>query len=236
MISKQLAVILISFSSIASYANCDWLFYSEKTLIEAVQLRWTTDLESFRNLDSNEHQLQYLKSFSEKIESKLKAISKRPAVHFNLHGGQGPDYIEAGGIRASQGDVGQQYGISRDSRHKVYSFNLEMIDLYSVLTFRNPSNLFFRQRMGSLLIFFDLDAEPINRYKETGLISSENQITLNFSGRKEGLFYGVPKESFIADPIRVFDQLHKGLGPRWLSYNEKTLFALVMIDVSLSRP
>lgn len=183
---KALVIGFLLIIGSASHASqCDWLFQSERHLLENIEQDWSAKLVELRKLPKPER-VPFLKAYSSKLESELKKIASRPAVHFNLHGGRWTDYIQGGGIQATMGDVALQYGLPGDTRHKVYFYNFEHFDLYRALTTQGIGTQFFRGRMGSAAIFFDLDSPAISN------VTEEDEIALNFGPRIEREFYGVP--------------------------------------------
>ena len=243
MISKLVLLLVVFTISLASHANeesCDWLLLSEQAtkseqaIFSRVSERWQEELLRFRQIVKKADRVEFLKNYSSQVQRKLTERLKRPAIHYNLHGGRWLDYLKSGGIKATRGDSGIQYGMSRDYQNKVYFFNLENISLYEVLTTNHPEQIFFRMRMGDTAIVFDLDAPVLVQYKSQGLITEENEITFNFGSAQRGHFYGVPYSSFLTHPLRLFAGHHKASGPYWVSYDEKTLYALIMVEESLN--
>lgn len=192
------------------------------------------ELLQFRRLSSDEKK-QKLSHVSSEVMVALKALSggKNIGFHFNLHGGRRDDYVTKGGIIAQMGDVAINYGASKDFNKKVYYFRSDEMVLADILNTKNPQLVFFRQRMGNVLILFNLEAPVLQEYRAQGYIKKEGIIFSDFDEsrlRQAGLFVGVPESAFLMPPVTVFKNTKKLLGERSLTWDEETLATLRFLE------
>jgi hypothetical protein len=146
--------------------------------------------------------------------------------HFNLHGGAAEDYVKGGSIRATMGDIANQYTMNGDRNLKVYFFSSKNIQLFDILNESNPALLFFPSRMGSVLSIFRLDSPELERARQDGRIKNFGAISMDFHGMR-----GVPYSSFIAPPLEVFHGTGKKIGMKGrLSRDEETLAVMRYIE------
>jgi hypothetical protein len=192
--------------------------------------------QKFSELEAKEH----LQAVSKQVEDKLRSNlgHSRIGAHFNLHGGQKESYVSGGGIRAQVGDSGLQHGFSRDFHRKVYFFNLENRSLLETLSERNPDHLFRKVRMGRVLILFNLEHESLKLAQNLSVSFGETAISLNFDEAKAqefSLFHGIPVQSFLSSPLRVFESGDRPESLRRLSWDEETLITLHFLDIFFER-
>jgi hypothetical protein len=192
------------------------------------------ELQKIRELGSGQRAV-YLEEVSANVLKKLevKAGSKNLATHFNLHGGMRDEYVAAGGIVAQRGDIGLAYGASNDFNQKVYFFRTADVSLTKILSTKNPNLIFFKERMGTVFIVFDLDAPVLQEYRAKKMITKDDQIFMNFDEsrlRMGAKFFGVPKAAFLFPPVEVFKRTKKILDENRLTWDEETLATLRFIE------
>lgn len=174
---------------------------------------------------------QYLRDVGDGIVERLKARHKTSEIgfHYNLHGGRPDQYVEAGGIRATMGDIALQYSMHGDRSYKVYFFRSSQHSLYDLLSERHPNLV--SSRMGDVLMLFRVDGF-IKRSLESGLARNLGAISVDFDETKLPRMIGVPKEDFLGAPLRVFSGVGKRLG-RKLSRDDETLAVMRYIEAVL---
>ncbi len=188
-----------------------------------------TELQTFTALSSPEK-----KTYLEKVSSEFakKYEDRELGAHYNLHGGMRRDYIDRGGISFSMGDSGLEHGFSRDTRLKIYFFNLKQTSLYETLNPRNPNQVYFKMRYGNVLTIFDV--KKVREFLNTtyhGAIDDDGSI---FSLHRDARVTtrAVAAEFYAAPPIAVFDGYRKRFGRR-LSWDDETLVTMRLIDAHL---
>lgn len=197
---------------------------------DAVAAALGPELERLAAL-SKEERPRYLREVGDEIVARLKARHKTEEIgfHYNLHGGRPEQYVEAGGIRATMGDIALQYSMHGDRSYKVYFFRSSQHSLYELLSERHPNLV--SSRMGDVLMLFKVDGF-IKRSLESGVARNLGAISVDFDETKLPRMIGVPKEDFLGAPLSVFSGTAKRLG-RKLSRDEETLAVMRYIEAAL---
>ncbi|MCX5795348.1 MAG: hypothetical protein NTY77_07645 [Elusimicrobia bacterium] len=198
---------------------------------------FAAELAKVRALGSKDQTQAYVREEASKVLERIQEAHGTANVgfHYNLHGGQARQYVEAGLIRASVGDIALQYTMHGDPNHKVYFFQSSQHDLYEVLDARNPQP--FIGRMGTVLILFRRDSPNLAKAESAGLAGRPSSISLDFD---QARMPGIPYEDFLAPPLDVFNGVAKKVGQKRLSRDEETLAVLRYIEAAVldfeSRP
>lgn len=197
---------------------------------EAVAASIGPELETLRAM-TKEARAGYLRRAGADIVERLKARHGTAEIgfHYNLHGGRPEQYTEAGGIRATMGDIALQYSMHGDRSYKVYFFRSSQHSLYDLLSERHPNLV--SPRMGDVLMLFKVDGF-IKRALETGVARNLGAISVDFDETKLPRMIGVPKEDFLGAPLTVFSGVGRRLG-RKLSRDEETLAVMRYIEAAL---
>jgi hypothetical protein len=175
---------------------------------------------------------QYLRDEGDKIVEKLKERhgATELGYHYNLHGGQGIDYVRSGYIFAKRGDIGELNRIGGRPKDEVFFFRSSKYSLLDVLDASHPDIMFFPSRMGHVLIIFKKDAPELAAALESGAITGEHEIAMAFDTAK---LKGVPYSTFIMPPVEVFKDLKKKLGlKKSLTRDEETLAVMRFIEAA----
>ncbi len=198
-----------------------WSLTASATRDEVVRLR---------ELNSKSEKQAYVREAGQKIldEIKRRRGTDNIGFHFNLHGGTAQGYVDGGGIRATMGDIANNYSMHGDKNLKVYFFQSKKVALYDILNERNPAMLFFPSRMGSVVSLFRLDAPELAQALADGRIQNFGAISMDFHGMR-----GVPYSAFLAPPLDVFHQTAKRIGIKGgLSRDEETLAVMRYIEAA----
>lgn len=191
------------------------------------------EIEKLRALKSKAEAQAYVRKAGQEILARLQAKhgTENLGFHFNLHGGTAEGYVQGGGIRATMGDIANNYTMHGDKNLKVYFFQSKNVPLYDVLNESNPAMLMFPSRMGGVLSVFRLDSPELKAAMADGRIKNFGNISMDFHGMR-----GVPYSSYIAPPIEVFHGTAKKLGVKGrLSRDEETLAVMRYLEaVALS--
>lgn len=196
---------------------------------DKVKTSFAAELARVRALKSKDKAQAYVRAEAAKVLERIKAAygTSNVGFHYNLHGGQARQYVEAGLIRASVGDIALQYTMHGDPNHKVYFFQSAYHDLYEVLDSRNPQPLI--PRMGFVLILFRRDSANLARAEAAGLAGRPSSISLDFDQTR---MPGIPYEDFLVPPLDVFNGVSKKVGQKGLSRDEETLAVLRYIEAA----
>lgn len=188
------------------------------------------ELEKVRAMSKTERP-EYLRAVGNAIVERLKARHKTSEIgfHYNLHGGRPEQYVEAGGIRATMGDIALQYSMHGDRSYKVYFFRSSHHGLYELLSERHPNLV--SSRMGDVLMLFKVDGF-IKHALETGVARNSGAISVDFDETKLPKMIGVPTSDFLGAPMVVFGDAAKRMGRR-LSRDEETLAVMRYIEAAL---
>lgn len=163
----------------------------------------------------------------------VEALKKRHGTeeigfHYNLHGGRAEQYLAGGGIRATMGDIALQYSMHGDRSYKVYFFRSSNANLYDLLSERHPNLV--SSRMGDVLILFRLDSKFMKDALASGLARNSGAISMDFDETRLPGMIGVPKDTFLSDPLTVFYGLKTRVGLGRLSRDEETLAVMRYIE------
>ncbi len=212
--------------------------------VAPVQEAITAEVLKFRDVKSKAEQESYLRAEGEKIMARVreKFGIDNVGFHYNLNGGNGSDYVERGGLRVSRGDVGVQYGASKDFADKIYLFQSKTTNLFDVINATNPK-LLAGGRMGYELNIFRLDHEYFRQAVREGGITKATDISFDFNTdwlrRREfnkvgaGLV-GIPYSMYLAPPIGVFQSTGKRFPAlKRLSRLEETLVTMRRLEAIL---
>ncbi|MBP9674467.1 MAG: hypothetical protein KBD63_05165 [Bacteriovoracaceae bacterium] len=197
-------------------------------------------LTQFKYLTSKYKQ-DYLPAISQEINQIIlnRFGTLNLALHYNLHGGDGLDYVKKGGILANR----SHHCYSRDlcfssDDQQVYFFRLIDNFLHQILHETNPYTAPFNYgRMGTNLIIFNLNHPAFS----DGRIKAEGNSSITFNedwikqNRENGSTVGIPLESFILYPIDIFKQKATKLTFLYLSRTEVTFLNLIFLKRLLER-
>lgn len=190
------------------------------------------EIAALRALRTRAERRQYVQRIGDDVGRRLQGTANGPDIgfHFNLHGGAPEQYLGAGGILASRGDIVALEG-GRVPSEQVYYFRLATTRLFDLLNEREPGSGFFNTRMGNVLVPFDLHADAIERARRAHVITDETDISLTFDTRAatqhpDRLFPGIPAASFLTPPLLLFTRIAAQLGLPRISRDEETLAAM----------
>jgi hypothetical protein len=185
------------------------------------------ELERVRLMPDKDAVSAYVRTEADKVLARIKAErgTSNVGLHYNLHGGQPEEYVKAGGIRATMGDIALNYTMSGDRNYKVYFYQTEYFSLYDALNDRNPQPLI--PRMGSTLILFRRDAPEIDALEKSGAAARPSAISLDFDTERAK---GIPASTFLAPPLDVFNGVGRKVGQKRLSRDEETLAVLRYLE------
>lgn len=196
------------------------------------------EIGHLRSLPGVAERQSYLRAVGDEVMARIQAqrATSKVGFHYNLHGGQADDYIVAGGILATRGDISIQHDpFHADLGLKVYFFTAGTRNLYDILDERNPHILFFPSRMGHVLIPFRLDSGYLAEAFAEGGASKETAISIDFDERwmerrHGGRHIGIPSDTFITPPLVVFTGVRQRLGIGRLSRDEETLAVMRYLE------
>jgi hypothetical protein len=188
------------------------------------------EIARLRTLSSKDAVRDSVRRTGQEIVSRIAAArgTQNIGFHFNLHGGTADGYVKGGGIRATMGDIANNYSMHGDRNLKVYFFQSKNVPLYDVLNEKNPAILLFPSRMGSTLSLFRLDGPEITQAVQDGRIKNAGGISMDFHGMR-----GVPYSAFLAPPLDVFNSVAKKIGFKGrLSRDEETMAVMRYIEAA----
>lgn len=188
------------------------------------------EIAHLRGLKSKAEAAAYVRGTGQDIIARIESARGTGNIgfHYNLHGGTTADYVKGGGIRATMGDIANNYSMHGDRNLKVYFFQSKNVALYDILNEKNPAILFFPSRMGSTLSLFRLDAPELIQAIADGRIKDAGAISMDFHGMP-----GVPYSAFLAPPLDVFNGVAKKIGFKGrLSRDEETLAVMRYIEAA----
>jgi len=206
---------------------------------QTVQRRVTPELAELRQLpDKEAHVRRAADALSARIAAEL-GVSNI-GFHYNLHGGSAWDYTRAGGILITRGDIAVHLGAERNIREQVYLFQTRATSLYDILDAENPATVFTKGRMGTVLNVFAVDHPYFDRTRAEGGITDSSDISFDFDlawaerqprNRGRNRPVGVPFETYLMPPVRVFYGIPKALGS--LDRVEKNLVMVRWLEANL---
>ncbi len=202
------------------------------------------EIEYIRGLPEKGKVRAYLRGVGDEIISGIKLLhgSHELGFHYNLHGGTRDDYMNAGGILATMGDIEIRYSRLAKKQCQVYFFRSSKTNLYDIVDERHPEWLFLPSRMGSLVTIFRLDSDYLIRAFMEGGAFNQHDIAISFdegwmAKHNNGKHIGIPSSTFIAPPIDPFSSVKRRIGltgfeaiKTWLTRDEKTLVAMRVIE------
>ncbi|MBI4237717.1 MAG: hypothetical protein HY696_04780 [Deltaproteobacteria bacterium] len=194
----------------------------------------SAELAVFRQWRGQPARRQYLQQVGGEILARIGP--RQIGWHYNLHGGGVVQYMEAGGIRATRGDIAAIDSM-RVPPEQVYFFSSPQLSLDRILDERNPGTLFGNTRMGTVLIPFDLHADCLEAARRAGIIADETEISLTFdadAAARQRASLGIPAEAFLTPPLTVFEQVATRLGLPRLSRDEETLAVMRYIEAAFA--
>ncbi|MDE2292911.1 MAG: hypothetical protein KGL53_12590, partial [Elusimicrobia bacterium] len=198
---------------------------------DAVKQSIGPELERLKGMAKPER-VSYLRKVGDQVVAALEARhhTKEIGFHYNLHGGAAEQYVKAGGIRATMGDVALQYTMHGDRSYKVYFFRSSKANLFDVLDERHPNLV--SSRMGNVLILFDADSQYMRDALASGLARDPGAISVSFDETRLKGMVGIPKSTFLGAPLTVFQDVGRRLGLT-LSRDEETLAVMRYIGAKL---
>ncbi|MBI3298427.1 MAG: hypothetical protein HYZ75_09710 [Elusimicrobia bacterium] len=175
----------------------------------------------------------YLRGVGEQVVTAVKKLHKTEEIgfHYNLHGGRPDQYLEGGGIKATMGNIAIQYDMNADRAYKVYMFRSSEHNLYDLLSERHPNLI--SSRMGDVLIPFRLDSGFLRQAFITGLARNPTAISIDFDEGRLPKMIGIPKDTFLSEPLLVFDRVSTRLDAGRLSRDEETLAVMRYLEAAL---
>lgn len=202
----------------------------------------TAEIRKLRELPNKAAREAYLREQADAIMARVKKKHGTANIgfHYNLNGGVGRDYVDAGGLRISRGDIALQYGHG-DPAEKVYYFQSSKTNLFDVIDASSPKQL-VGGRMGSELNIFNLDHDYFKIAHREGGIPKSSDISADFNpdwiARREFNAgtgrVGVPYQTYLAPPIPVFQHLGKHFGDLGsLSRHDETLLTMRQVEAIL---
>jgi hypothetical protein len=193
------------------------------------------------NAFKKQYQKEEIAKRVDEVGNKMVARYGELGFHYNLNGGSLIDYVSAGGLMTSRGDIALQYGAKGNLNQQVYFFRSSQVSLSKIFGATNPKYLYGKQRMGHVLNIFRLDHTYFDQAKKTGTIIQDEYIYFSYNEAKlaklnKSLGYGprigVPYSTYVLPPLIVFSDFKHFLGKRY-TWDEQNLIMARYLEVVL---
>ncbi|MFH1829471.1 MAG: hypothetical protein ABH871_01675 [Pseudomonadota bacterium] len=225
----------LSFQKSQRYANAPAAHGAWKFVREHID----AELDHLRGYESEADRHSYLNYVGNIILNRMMFSLgvHRLGFHYNLHGGCATDYLEKGGILATQGDIELKYTRLGDPAFKVYFFDSNNCGLFEILNERHAS--LFGPRMGNVLVLFDLGSSYLMQAFAQRGASKRTATSIDFDPewikeQNNGKMVGIPASTFVMPPLTIFEGVKRAIGHTgWLSRDDETLTVMRYIEASL---
>lgn len=177
------------------------------------------ELEPFRNL-SRAQQERYLDKVGEELDRLIQQRFgiNQIGIHYNLHGGNGFEYVDGGGILATHGnimlhiamsdrDFGAFSNITRNGNPTVFYYPSSALP-FSRFIRRQENHSTRSQTGGTYVILFDVEA--VRRSGRAMPTQSIDGSAFSFDTRAGNV--GIPVSNFIVPPLRIQTNIEGHLG------------------------